>query len=240
MINTLIFDFDDTICNTTECIEEALAHCYLKLVKYYPRITHKDFVKADHEAFKELFYHDRIPVYRASIRIWFRIFKKLKLKQDVVIIYRMYKYLHQTVAKNIRLNDGLKELWDYALENKLKIGILSNGAFLEKIERLIKLDLYTPKVKVVTSDLTGYDKPDPKAFRKMLRILNSKPSQSVFIGDTPSTDIFGAKRVRILPILFKQKDKQYKSTDFKHCKYIVKSHREIIDILEKINGNEDQ
>jgi len=234
MKNTLIFDFDDTICNTTECIEQALEQCHKKFVKLLPNVSLQDLKRADKEAFKELFYYDRVPVYRASFLIWYRILKKLKIKENPILIYNMYKTLHKEVTKNIRLNSGIKRLLRYAKKHKMKIGILSNGNFIEKLERLIKLKIYNSNIRLLTSDITGYEKPDPRAFRRILRMLNSKPSNTIFIGDTLSTDILGAQRAGIMPVLYLRKNMNYSKAKLHKLKYIVKDHNDVINILESL------
>lgn len=235
MIKTLIFDFDDTVCNTTQCLEEGLKHCYRKLSEFYPEVTYENFITANTDAFKELFYHDRIPVYRASILIWFRIFKKLKIKEDEVLIYTMYRYLYKYMTKNIQFKQGFKELMKFTKKNDIKLGILSNGSFLEKMERYIKLKIYRYKIKLVTSDIIGTEKPDPKSFRKILKMLKAKPSQTVFIGDTPSTDIVGARRVGIMSILMKRQSRSYTKQDEDACDYSINSHAEVINIIKFLN-----
>jgi putative hydrolase of the HAD superfamily len=235
MITTILFDFDDTVCNTTQCVEEGLTHCYKKLTEFFPHITHEEFVKADIDSFRELFYHDRIPVYRASTVIWFRIFKKLKLDEDPVLIYKMYKHMYNYVEKHIQPTAGLYDLLRFAKANKMKVGILSNGAFLEKMERYNRLKLSKYKVRLITSDVIGYEKPDPRAFRKILKITRSKPNQSIFIGDTPSTDISGASRIGITPILFRRESKSYTPQDLSCTSYVISSHKEVIKIIEELN-----
>lgn len=235
MIKTLIFDFDDTVCNTTQCLEEGLKHSYRKLSEFYPKVTYQAFIRANTNAFKELFYYDRIPVYRASILVWFRILKKLKIKEDEVLIYTMYKYLYRYMTKNIQLKQGFKELMKFTKKNDIKLGILSNGSFLEKMERYIKLKIYRYKIKLVTSDIIGTEKPDPRSFRKILKMLKAKPSQTIFVGDTPSTDIIGAKRVGITPILMKRQSRSYTKQDEEVCDYFVTSHTEIINIIQSLN-----
>lgn len=237
MIKTILFDFDDTVCNTTECVESGLTHCYKKLIEFFPNITHEEFIKADLDSFHELFYYDRIPVYRASIVIWFRIFKKLKLEEDPVLIYKIYRHMYDYVEKHIQPTPGLLDLLQYAKENEIKTGILSNGAFLEKMERYNKLKLSKYKVRLITSDITGFDKPDPRAFRKMLKLLKSRPNQTIFIGDTPSTDIKGATRVGITAILFKKPSKTYAPQHIACAKYAVSSHIEVISIIKELNKN---
>ena len=194
MIKTVLFDFDDTVCNTTECVEKALDHCYSQLSEQFPHITREEFIKADIDAFRELFYQERVPVYRASILIWFRIFKKLNLNENEVLIYKMYKYLYQNVTKHIKLNNGFDELVKYAKMNGIKMGILSNGAFLEKMERYEKLGLKKYEIKLITSNLSDFKNQIQEHLDIFWNFLAVKQNETMFIGDTLSADIEGAKK----------------------------------------------
>ena len=53
----------------------------------------------------------------------------------------------------------------------------------------------------VTSGETGLEKPDPAAFRAALGKANAAPNESIMVGDQPESDIVGAIRVGITPIL---------------------------------------
>lgn len=54
----------------------------------------------------------------------------------------------------------------------------------------------------VFSDEVGYSKPNPKAYRKVLKETGSTAGQSYHIGDRLNTDIIGANRVGMNSILF--------------------------------------
>lgn len=53
----------------------------------------------------------------------------------------------------------------------------------------------------ITSGETGLEKPNPAAFREALRKANAAPNESIMVGDQPESDIIGAIRVGITPIL---------------------------------------
>lgn len=53
----------------------------------------------------------------------------------------------------------------------------------------------------VTSGETGLQKPDPAVFRAALRKANAAPNEAIMVGDQPESDIVGAIRVGITPIL---------------------------------------
>jgi putative hydrolase of the HAD superfamily len=84
-----------------------------------------------------------------------------------------------------------------------KIGLLSNTHwprdfhenFLEREGLVEFID-----VRCYTSEMR-HTKPHPEAFRTVLRALDSKASSSVFVGDRPYDDIFGAKALGMRTVL---------------------------------------
>lgn len=236
MITTILFDFDDTICNTNECVEGALEYSFIELKKKYPNITLQEYIYANTVAFHDLFYENKIPVYRASSVIWFRIMDKLGLDHDYVLIHKLQLKFNKYIRDNIQLNEGVKELMMFLKKKQLKIGILSNGLFNEKMEKYRKLRLHKFNIKIVASDIIGFEKPDPRAFEEILQKVDAVSTEVMFIGDTPNTDVIGSKNLNMIAVLFKTKGKSYSQSDLSIADYNISNHAEVIDILNKVNS----
>ena len=92
---------------------------------------------------------------------------------------------------------------------------------------------------VTVSSVTGYRKPHPEIFRISMRQMQAVPEQCVYMGDTVSRDIIGAKRagfgqaVQIYSFLSAQKDVGL--ADAEKPDYIVKSFEEFIAWLDQVN-----
>ena len=104
-------------------------------------------------------------------------------------------YLKILPQKNL-LIDGAKELLEY-LAPKYTLHILSNG-FSEvqspKLERSGIRDYFR---WVITSEQSGFHKPDKRAFGYALSKANAKKEESIMIGDDIEIDILGAKKFGI-------------------------------------------
>ncbi|MBW2995777.1 HAD-IA family hydrolase [Candidatus Woesearchaeota archaeon] len=86
-----------------------------------------------------------------------------------------------------------------ALKKKgLKLAIVSDAPRLKAWLRLtaMKLDSYFDVV--LTAEEVGRAKPSRLPFRKALKELKVKPSETLMVGDRPSKDIVGARQVGIL------------------------------------------
>lgn len=74
------------------------------------------------------------------------------------------------------------------------VAIVTNG--LPSVQRLkvqaLGLESLVDTVVYASEHGTGAGKPDREPFREALRRLGSRPSQAIFVGDNPDTDIAGA------------------------------------------------
>ena len=55
---------------------------------------------------------------------------------------------------------------------------------------------------VTSSEKLGIEKPDPMAFRYILKALGTNPKRSMYVGDDPMNDICPAKKAGMLAIQF--------------------------------------
>jgi len=82
------------------------------------------------------------------------------------------------------------------LHGKYKLGIISNFAIPECVDKLLKthgLDKLFDAV--VVSGAVNKRKPSPEVFERALKALDVSASETVFVGDTLDADIEGAKAV---------------------------------------------
>ncbi len=76
-----------------------------------------------------------------------------------------------------------------------KLGVVSNNASLYNVfDMLEQYGIRGFMQDVTVSSVTGYRKPHPELFRISLRQMRSLPEECVYVGDTISRDIIGAKR----------------------------------------------
>ncbi len=54
---------------------------------------------------------------------------------------------------------------------------------------------------VIDSAVVGYEKPDPRIFRRALETIGVEPSRAIYVGDLYSVDVLGARTAGIHPVL---------------------------------------
>lgn len=85
---------------------------------------------------------------------------------------------------------------------------------------------------VAVSSEYGFSKPDPRIFEIVLGELGVGAEEAVMIGNTVSTDIFGANRVGMRTILF-QPQEAYHRSEWENPDHEIRSLSELINILKK-------
>lgn len=89
--------------------------------------------------------------------------------------------------------DVLRELG----RRRLMRGVIMNGTHAMQRNLLSQLGLEAELEHVVLAEVEGYNKPDPRLFRRALEIADIEPDQALYVGDSPLTDILGAARAGI-------------------------------------------
>jgi len=91
-----------------------------------------------------------------------------------------------------------------------RLGVVSNFAIPECLNQLFeKFSLDRFFDVVIISGAVNIRKPNPAIFQMALRALNLKAEEAVFVGDTPSMDVKGAKNVGMHAILI-DRESQFK------------------------------
>ena len=121
------------------------------------------------------------------------------------------------------------------LKPKYKLGLITNVP--PEISREFVIELLTktglkPYFKhIIVSSELGYNKPDPRIFQLMLQKLETKPQETIMIGNTIATDIFGANRIGMKTILL-QLEQEYKRSEWETPDHTVHSLKDIEKITK--------
>ena len=100
----------------------------------------------------------------------------------------------QDFIDSLRLRPHAKELIKKAAEH-CRVGLVSNFTYAPAIyASLRKLRIDRDFSAIIVSESLGYRKPHAMIFEEALRLLQAKPIEGVFVGDSPSEDIDGAKK----------------------------------------------
>lgn len=74
----------------------------------------------------------------------------------------------------------------------MAVGVITNGNHRQQTSKIKRIGLQQLLDRVYSSELTGYAKPDARAFLLPCRSMGVTPAETLFIGDNYLTDVEGA------------------------------------------------
>jgi len=116
-----------------------------------------------------------------------------------------------------------------SLNGKLKIALLSNADHDDPLIALLIESGFHFNV-IVTSESVGAYKPRPEMFRKVLQEMHCDREDVVLVGDSPVSDILGAKKYGIRVIWVNRKGASLGS-EFPEPDYEISHLNELLDII---------
>ncbi len=203
MITSVLFDMGGTledICVDEGSEREAIEELHEMLLGWGldPKAGY-DELKARVDAGWDRYgaYRDKSDVELKPISIWRdHVLKDFdfppeKLEPHCEEIAHMWEVTHYRRALRPRVAEMLEGLKGLGL----KLGIVSNTAALYQVfDTLEGYGIRGYFQDVTLSSVTGMRKPAPDIFQVAMRQLQSRPEESVYVGDTVSRDIIGSKR----------------------------------------------
>lgn len=160
--------------------------------------------------------------------------KLLPIAEDLANMWEL-TYFHRELRR------GVPEMLEALEARGYRLGIISNNASLYNVFNVLEdYGIRRFMRDVTVSSVTGYRKPHPEIFRISLRQMQVKAEECVYVGDTISRDIIGAKRagfakaVQIGSHLSAQKDAGLENTAEKPD-IIISDIRELTGWLDEIN-----
>ncbi len=239
MIKAVIFDMGGVLAKIcwdsdeiAEITERALREKGLSLPEEFEEVFKSDLYDAwleIIETLNELGFEDVIT----------RTLNKLGVKYSKELVNYAVEKLEEGTFCHV--DDGVEEVLKTLKEMGLKLGLISNapGIFPINVLKRYGLDRYMDYM--VTSYQVGVIKPHPRIFETALKKLNVKPSEAIFVGDTPPIDIKGAKQVGMKTVLVKDGDPVMRkrgmvkiNDDDSKPDFIIDDLRELVEIVKRL------
>lgn len=208
MIKCIIFDLDDTLCDYSSARDNAKILVNQALLK--ENISTKEFWNT----------------YSQTEPILFRRFVNNDISKEE---YRMRRFADLLVERhsspfelstklnniymdeanlNVKCFSDVKIVLKKIMERNMLATILTNGPSDGQRNKLKVLNLEQYIQKVYISEEINYSKPNPRAFKHVLKDLNLKPKETLMVGDSLEDDVRAANKVGIKSILIDRQNRQ--------------------------------
>lgn len=96
------------------------------------------------------------------------------------------------------LYPGVKHTLEVLKEERISLALVTDAHSHHATKRLERMQIIEYFDFIVTNDMTGAKKPDHKVFHFALDLLEVKPPQAVFVGDSPRRDIEPARQIGMI------------------------------------------
>ncbi len=243
-ITAVIFDLDDTLIDWSgqEIHGAAIGQRHLKQLYAY-LMAQGEAVPAE-EDFLDCFGEVLVRLWNQAKLTWAGVSLAQVITQtlqesgldvaqmDMDTLLRVYNW--QPVPGVRPYSDAIPTLQTLRQQG-YKLGLITN-AMQPMWMRDVELETYglLPYLDArVTSGDTGYMKPHPAIYERVLNLLAVEPTQAVFVGDRPENDIAGANAAGLTSVLISPPHLNYQLNGARPD-YTIKRLSELLPILERL------
>lgn len=187
MVKAVVFDLDDTLYMENEFVEYGLKNAANVAETVYGIVNANEKIRSLYQ--------------ESKANVFDRLVNAEKIKDKEIAVAGLVKAYRNCEPKSLRCNPGVLDLLKTLKKKEMHMGIITDGfADVQKSKiKALGIQEYIDKI-VITDELGGVQcrKPNPIGFEKMLKMLNVKPQEMIYIGDNPNKD-FAIKKY--LPII---------------------------------------
>ena len=205
----LFFDLDHTLWDYDRNVTESLSELYqIYSLENLGITSFETFFDAFHQVNFQLWdWYNVGQIDKENLRKerFPRIFSKAGAKVDVIPADLEEDFMDRTSSKP-HVFPYSKEILTY-LKKKYRIHVITNGFNESQAKKMRSSGLESFFELVVTSETTGFKKPDPRIFYYAMEELNTKSEYCLMIGDNPKSDLLGAQRAEIDQVFFNPEGK---------------------------------
>ncbi|MGK4127061.1 HAD family hydrolase [Ligilactobacillus saerimneri] len=190
----VFFDLDDTIYDQAQPFKIAFAKAFPQIKIDNWNQLYQLFRQKSDEVFP-LYPNDREHLEEMWIDRMNRTLSALNEgnKYDSVMILEFQKIYNQQL-KQIVMFPEMRKLLVELRNQKIQVGIISNGSYEHQMNKVTALGLqdYVAKDRIFISATFGVSKPDPELFRKVGKEIGRPTDEMIYVGDNYLNDVYAA------------------------------------------------
>jgi HAD superfamily hydrolase (TIGR01509 family) len=132
-----------------------------------------------------------------------RLFIAFQLPTDEIDLDEVMRVYEWRPMPGVVPFPDVHQMLDQLQAQSYKLGLVTNSflpMWMRDVE-LVEYDLLDYFEARITSGDTGYMKPHPAIYQRMLALLDTPADRAVFVGDRPENDIAGANEAGLISVL---------------------------------------
>ena len=224
MIKAIIFDLDDTLYDEMQFVKGGFRAVSAYLIKNY-KIKEEIVNNLLLEILEK---HGRGKIFNITLN-------KLGIKDEKLIPILVDVYRNH--IPNISLYPQVEKILKTLKKQKYKIGLITDGnPYVQRSKvRALRINNYFDCM--IFSDDYGIEKrkPDLFPYKKSLKELDIDAKETIYVGDNPYKDFFGAKKIGIHTVRLKKG--YYKEVKLEKTYEANHQIAELNELLELIKNN---
>ncbi len=201
MIKALFLDMDETLCDTTKADSAAKLDFIVWVKKTYPELGSAELLLERYlkGVYKQIV--DEFPEAKSLLPDEYAY--RVKLLQT--LFFEQGITLNQSSAKEAqdKFDHFRMEAFDFfpGVESLLKdlrkdytLVVITNGPIFSQYPKLTAVDMQSHVDFIIVGGDEPEEKPAPSIFSKAMSLANVQPEEALHVGDSLSSDIYGANR----------------------------------------------
>ncbi len=235
-IKGVIFDFDNTLINSSKTIDDANKLVLKKMQEDFETMDLKTFDCILKKVQKKFDSVDHMKRYK---RLFYELFAEesgINIDTGKIDVYSEIFESH--LINRMEFTEGVEQTLNKLKKMGLKIGLLTGEGLypglkkrtLDKFDKNGKFD-----IKVIARNDISESKHSPEAFKKTATMLKLKANEVLFVGDTSDVDIDNAKEAGMKTILFDRYNEDKGRVSKYKPDFIIEDIRDIYRILNNLN-----
>jgi putative hydrolase of the HAD superfamily len=231
-IKAILFDIDDTLFDRNKAQVMILDN----IIKRFPQAFQFMEKKRVLEAFLE---SDRVSTEAFAAGAPSEGLRDLRSRHFLRLLDITEEYAGAITEIYVREYPFVNALVDGAVSlvkassRRFKVGVVSNGLPDVQYQKLKTIGLRDIFACIVLSEEIGIRKPDPGIFRRAADLLQLPPSQCLYIGNSYTDDIIGAKAAGMSTCWF-CRDASYPENALVHTDYVIEHLEEFHRIIKEL------
>jgi putative hydrolase of the HAD superfamily len=219
-INAVLFDLDDTLYDREALVRRVVTDQYDAFSEDLRSVPKADFV-ARVTQLDDHGYADKRALYTTVVAEW-------RLTPDLV--ERLAQNFWTSYDEKCFLPEDTRLTLQMLRRNGIKLGVITNGGAERQQRKLDSLGISSWFDVILISETEGVRKPDVEIFHRALSRCGVEPSEAIFVGDHPDTDVGGALQAGLCAV--------WKVTPYWPCAYDVPFVRRLSEILPMCDGGD--
>lgn len=223
MIKLIVFDLDDTLYDEFQFVQNG----FKEVAKY---LLNKYAIHVD-ELYKVML--ELLNKYGRGA-IFNKLCENYNFNEEIMNLVEIYR----NARGEFKLYDDSYEVLK-KLQYNYKLGIITDGKAAVQWNKIKCLGIESYFDKIIVTDDFGreYWKPHEYSYKKMLEYFKCEPKEAIYIGDNPTKDFIGARKVGFYTVrIIRECGDNMKVEEEKgyEADFTIKNLKELINIIKSI------